>query len=49
VKTVEARMRHAPARTTLDVYAHQREERPQKDDPARAAIGGCDHGAVGGV
>jgi integrase len=37
VKAVEARMRHAPARTTLDVYAHQREERQQKDDPASAA------------
>jgi integrase len=40
VKTVQARMRHASARTTLDVYAHQWEEREQKDDPARAAIGG---------
>src|SRR5271163_492693 len=39
VKTVQARMRHSSAKTTLDVYAHQW-ERQHQDDPARTAIGG---------
>lgn len=37
VKTVQARMRHASARTTLDVYGHRW---PDKDETTRAAIGG---------
>ncbi len=37
VKTVQARMRHASARTTLDVYGHKW---PDKDESTRAAIGG---------
>ena len=37
VKTVQARMRHSSAKTTLDVYGHLW---PDKDETARAAIGG---------
>jgi hypothetical protein len=37
VKTVQARMRHASAKTTLDVYGHMC---PEKDETTRAAIGG---------
>ena len=37
VKTVQARMRHASAKTTLDVYGHLW---PDKDETTRAAIGG---------
>jgi integrase len=36
VKTVQARMRHASARTTLDVYGHRW---PDKDETTRTAIG----------
>jgi integrase len=35
VKVVQARMRHASAKTTLDVYGHLW---PDSDDSARAAI-----------
>jgi len=38
VKTVQARMRHASARTTLDVYGHLW---PDKDETTRTAIGGA--------
>jgi integrase len=37
VKTVQARMRHSSARTTLDVYGHMW---PERDETTRAAIGG---------
>jgi integrase len=37
VKTVQARMRHSSARTTLDVYGHMW---PDKDETTRVAIGG---------
>jgi integrase len=37
VKTVQARLRHASAKTTLDVYGHMW---PDKDETTRAAIGG---------
>ncbi len=37
VKTVQARMRHASAKTTLDVYGHLW---PDKDETTRVAIGG---------
>jgi hypothetical protein len=37
VKTVQARMRHSSAKTTLDVYGHLW---PDKDETTRAAIGG---------
>jgi site-specific recombinase XerC len=37
VKTVQARLRHASAKTTLDVYGHMW---PEKDETTRAAIGG---------
>jgi integrase len=37
VKTVQARMRHQSARTTLDVYGHLW---PDKDETTRTAIGG---------
>jgi hypothetical protein len=37
VKTVQARMRHQSARTTLDVYGHMW---PDKDETTRTAIGG---------
>jgi integrase len=37
VKTVQARMRHSSAKTTLDVYGHMW---PDKDDATRAMIGG---------
>jgi integrase len=37
VKTVQARMRHSSARTTLDVYGHMW---PDKDETTRAAISG---------
>jgi integrase len=37
VKTVQARMRHSSAKTTLDVYGHMW---PDKDETTRAAIGG---------
>jgi integrase len=37
VKTVQARMRHSSARTTLDVYGHMW---PDKDETTRTAIGG---------
>ncbi|WAC93575.1 tyrosine-type recombinase/integrase [Mycobacterium sp. Aquia_213] len=37
VKTVQARLRHASAKTTLDVYGHLW---PDKDETTRAAIGG---------
>lgn len=37
VKTVQARMRHGSAKTTLDVYGHLW---PDKDETTRAAIGG---------
>jgi integrase len=36
VKTVQARMRHASARTTLDTYSHLW---PDADDSTRAAVG----------
>ena len=35
-KTVQARMRHASARTTLDTYGHML---PDADESTRAAIG----------
>jgi integrase len=37
VKTVQARMRHSSAKTTLDVYGHMW---PERDETTRAAIGG---------
>lgn len=37
VKTVQARLRHSSAKTTLDCYAHMW---PTKDETTRAAIGG---------
>lgn len=37
VKTVQARMRHSSAKTTLDVYGHLW---PDKDETTRTAIGG---------
>jgi hypothetical protein len=37
VKTVQARMRHSSAKTTLDVYGHMW---PDKDETTSAAIGG---------
>jgi site-specific recombinase XerC len=37
VKTVQARMRHASAKTTLDVYGHMW---PDRDETTSAAIGG---------
>lgn len=37
VKTVQARLRHGSAKTTLDVYGHLW---PDKDETTRAAIGG---------
>jgi integrase len=37
VKTVQARMRHRSAKTTLDVYGHRGKD---KDETTRAAIGG---------
>jgi len=36
IKTVQARMRHASARTTLDTYGHLW---PDADEPTRSAIG----------
>jgi hypothetical protein len=39
VKTVQARMRHSSAKTTLDVYGHMW---PDKDETTRAAIGGTE-------
>ncbi|WP_376713459.1 tyrosine-type recombinase/integrase [Mycobacterium intracellulare] len=36
IKTVQARMRHASARTTLDTYGHMW---PDADESTRAAIG----------
>ena len=36
IKTVQARMRHATAATTLDVYEHMW---PDADEPTRAAVG----------
>lgn len=36
IKTVQARMRHASARTTLDTYGHLR---PDADESTRAAVG----------
>ena len=36
IKTVQARMRHASARTTLDSYGHLR---PDADESTRSAIG----------
>jgi integrase len=38
VKTVQARMRHSSAKTTLDVYGHIWED---KDETTLAAIGGA--------
>lgn len=38
VKTVQNRMRHGSAKTTLDVYGHMWED---KDETTRAAIGGA--------
>jgi integrase len=35
VKTVQARLRHASAKTTLDTYGHIW---PDRDEPTRAAI-----------
>jgi integrase len=35
VKTVQARLRHASAKTTLDVYGHVW---PDKDEASRAAV-----------
>jgi integrase len=35
VKTVQARLRHASARTTLDTYGHLR---PDRDESTRAAV-----------
>ncbi|MCW2771747.1 MAG: phage-related integrase [Nocardioides sp.] len=35
VKIVQARLRHASAKTTLDTYAHQC---PDSDDTSRAAV-----------
>jgi integrase len=35
VKTVQARLRHASAKTTLDVYGHMW---PDKDEASRAAV-----------
>lgn len=35
VKTVQARMRHANAKTTLDVYGHMW---PERDESSRAAV-----------
>jgi integrase len=37
VKTVQARMRHSSAKTTLDTYGHMW---PDKDETTRAAISG---------
>jgi integrase-like protein len=37
VKTVQARMRHSSAKTTLDVYGHMW---PERDETTRTAIGG---------
>ena len=37
VKTVQARMRHSSAKTTLDVYGHMC---PERDETTRTAIGG---------
>lgn len=37
IKTVQARLRHSSAKTTLDVYGHMW---PEKDETTRAAIGG---------
>ena len=37
MKTVQARMRHSSAKTTLDVYGHMW---PDKDETTSAAIGG---------
>jgi integrase len=37
IKTVQTRMRHASAKTTLDCYGHML---PDRDDATRAAIGG---------
>jgi hypothetical protein len=36
IKTVQTRMRHASAKTTLDCYGHML---PDRDDATRAAIG----------
>jgi integrase len=36
IKTVQARMRHATARTTLDVYGHMRSD---ADESTRSAVG----------
>lgn len=36
VKVVQSRLRHAPAKTTLDTYSHLW---PDKDESARAAVG----------
>jgi integrase len=36
VKVVQARMRHASARTTLDIYAHLW---PEADESTRTAVG----------
>jgi integrase len=41
VKTVQSRVRHGSARTTLDVYAHEWKKQHQENDPARAAIAGA--------
>ena len=38
MKTVQNRMRHGSAKTTLDVYGHMWED---KDETTRAAIGGA--------
>jgi integrase len=35
VKTVQARLRHASAKTTPDTYGHQR---PDRDESTRAAV-----------
>ena len=36
IKTVQARMRHASARTTLDIYGHLW---PDADESTRSAVG----------
>jgi hypothetical protein len=42
IKTVQARMRHASARTTLDTYGHLW---PDADESTRTAVGAVDRAA----
>ena len=43
IKTVQARLRHASASTTLDTYGHLW---PDADESTRAAVAGGDRGRV---